>query len=591
MSKAASTPSFAEKRNRQKADKLIRAAETARASGRGADAQTHAQQALAVAPHYGPAMVCMARVLRAIGKLPEAAGLLQKACNLPDSKIEDFHELAGVLGALGKFDLVQQILFAAVRKFPTHGPTYSELGVILIQSEHITQGIDVLKKAVEFTPNNWSTIKNLATALVKVGREQEALSHLARALELTGNAPDRLEQTQLLIGETHRHMGNLDAAAESFRAVIGQNPKSGRAWHNLADVMKFTPDSPEIAAMTKLLDDPANDIDKLDRELIGFALGKAFIDSKNPKQAIAHLDEANALRRMDFAKDSASQKAYDSETACARVREIANYFPAELFKNLPEHDASKPAHAFIVGMPRSGSTLTEQILGSHPEILPTGELRSFPKFKDRLFGKLFPSQPEDHDKIHTKAMLDQLWTSYRDELRSLYSPDASTKVIIDKMLGNFSWSGLILLSVPGAKIIHCRRNPVDTCLSCYSKRFANLQVYTCNQTELGAFYRAYDDLMDHWRAVLPKDRFIEINYEDLVANIEPEAQRLIEFLGLPWNDKVLDFQNTDRSVRTASAAQVRQGLYQTSVERWKPYAPYIQPLLSALGIETRKEDN
>ena len=236
-------------------------------------------------------------------------------------------------------------------------------------------------------------------------------------------------------------------------------------------------------------------------------------------------------------------------------------------------------------MPRCGSTLTEQILGSHPETLATGELRTFPKFKDRLFGTLFPSQPEDHDKIGNSTLLAELGKSYREEVVAMYPPTPATKLIIDKMLGNFSWVGLILLSVPGAKIIHCRRNPVDTCLSCYSKRFANLQVYTCNQTELGEFYRAYEDLMTHWRAVLPKDRFIEINYEDLVTNIEPEARRLIDFLGLPWDDAMLDFHKTERSVRTASAAQVRQGLYQTSVERWKPYAPYIKPLLKALGIK------
>ncbi len=184
-------------------------------------------------------------------------------------------------------------------------------------------------------------------------------------------------------------------------------------------------------------------------------------------------------------------------------------------------------------------------------------------------------------------MLTELAKLYRDEVQAMFTPSSTTKIIIDKMLGNFAWAGLILLSVPGAKIIHCRRNPVDTCLSCYSKRFANLQVYAYDQTELGHYYRAYEHLMAHWRAVLPKDRFIEVNYEDLVADIEPEARRLIEFLDLPWNDAVLDFHKTERLVRTASAAQVRQGIYQTSVERWKPYAPYIQPLLTALGIETR----
>ncbi|QPO13200.1 sulfotransferase [Thalassospira sp. A40-3] len=585
MTKPASPSSFAEKRNRQKADKLIQAAQSALASGNAADAKGRAQQAMSTAPGYGPALMMMAQIHRATGNLNEAAQLLQSACNLPDSKIDYFRELAGIFASAGRYDLVQQILFAAIRKFPTHGQTYSDLGVYLIQSEHITQGITILEKAVSFSPDNWQALNNLGAALLKVGREKEALEYLARAEEIGPDDPERRTSNLLQLGEAKRHMGDLEGAQECFRKVIAQNPTSGRAWHDLADVMKFKPDSPEIKMMNDILNDADIVLQKVDREMIGFALGKAYIDSKDPKQAIHHLDAANALRRQDFAENTPTQKAYDSKIACGRVRAIADYFPAELFKDLPQQDDNGPSHAFIVGMPRCGSTLTEQILGSHPETLATGELRTFPKFKDRLFGTLFPSQPEDHDKIGNSALLAELGNAYREEVHAMYPSTPATKLIIDKMLGNFSWVGLILLSVPGAKIIHCRRNPVDTCLSCYSKRFANLQVYTCNQTELGEFYRAYEDLMAHWRAVLPKDRFIEINYEDLVTNIEPEARRLIDFLGLPWDDAMLDFHKTERSVRTASAAQVRQGLYQTSVERWKPYAPYIKPLLKALGIK------
>ena len=587
MSKAASKPSFAEKRNRQKADKLIHAAQSALASGKVGDALEHARQALALVPDYGAAHLVIAQIYRATGNLNEAAKVLQTACNLPDTKIEYFRELAGIFAASKRYDLVQQILFAAIRKFPTHAQTYSDLGVYLIQGDHITQGIAILEKAVDLAPNDWGALTNLGSALLKVGRVPEALQYLGRAEELAPDEPDRRISNLLQIGEAKRHMGDLDGAAEYFRKAIDEDPKSGRAWHDLADVTKFKPDSPEIAAMVDILNADKDKLAKLDREMIGFALGKAYIDSKNPKQAIFHLDRANALRRQDFAKDNPTRKAYDSKNACERVRAIADYFPATLFENLPEKTGDGPDHAFIVGMPRCGSTLTEQILGSHPETLPTGELRSLPKYKDRLFGTTFPSQPEDHTKIRNQAMLTELAKLYRDEVHAMFTPSSTTKIIIDKMLGNFAWAGLILLSVPGAKIIHCRRNPVDTCLSCYSKRFANLQVYAYDQTELGHYYRAYEDLMAHWRAVLPKDRFIEVNYEDLVADIEPEARRLIEFLGLPWNDAVLDFHKTERLVRTASAAQVRQGIYQTSVERWKPYAPYIQPLLTALGIETR----
>ena len=582
MSNSDSTKRFSEKRNRQKAEKLIRAAQSALSSGKASDAQARAQEALSLVPDYGPALMMLAQIHRATGNLTDAARLLQTACNLPDTKIEYFRELAGIFASAAKYDLVQQILFAAIRKFPTHGHTYSDLGVYLIQGEHITQGIAILEKAVALSPDDWRALNNLGAALLKVGREKEALQYLARAEELSPDEPECRLNNLLQLGEARRHLGDIDGAQEYFRKAIAQDPKSGRAWHHLADVMKFKSDSPEIQTMLDILN--ADSLPKVDREMIGFALGKAYIDSKDPKQAIFHLDAANALRRQDFAENTPTRKAYDSKTACERVCKIADYFPAKLFENLPQKTDVGPGHAFIVGMPRCGSTLTEQILGSHPETLATGELRTFPKFKDRLFGTLFPSQPEDHDKIGNPALLEELAKSYLDEVNTMHPAPSETKIIIDKMLGNFCWIGLILLSVPGSKIIHCRRNPVDTCLSCYSKRFANLQVYSCNQTELGEFYRAYEDLMAHWRSMLPKDRFIEINYEDLVSNLEPEAHRLIEFLGLPWDDAMLDFHKTERSVRTASAAQVRQGLYQTSVERWKPYAPYIKPLLKALGI-------
>lgn len=590
MSDKAATPSFSEKRNRQKADKLVRTATSALAAQKLPEATTSAQQALALSPDYGPALHCNAQIARAKGKLGDAAGMLQRACNLADAKIEYFHEFAGVLGAMGKFDLVQQILFAAIRRFPTHAPTYRELGVILIKAEYLSQGIEILTKAAQFDPKDWRNLINLGSALIKVGRPYEALAHLEAAEKLVANEPDALERVLLSAGEARRHLGELDQAREKFRQVLDKNPSSGRAWHDLADVTKFSKDNPEIGEMEDQFAKGADQLEKLDHEMIGFALGKAFMDCDNPERAMFYLDRANALRRSDFAYDPAKGTGYDSRTNCERVRRIKDFFPKDLFENLPKAKSAEPQYAFIVGMPRSGSTLTEQILGSHPNALPTGELRTFPKFKDKIFGPTFPSTPEDNDKIRSSERLGQLWTSYQQEVHDMYPPTDKTNVIIDKMLGNFSWAGLILLSVPGAKIIHCQRNPVDTCLSCYSKRFANLQVYTCDQTELGDFYRAYDDLMAHWRSVLPPERFIEVSYEEMVHDAKAQARRLTDFLGLPWDENVLHFQDAKRSVRTASAAQVRQGLYTTSVERWKPYEPYIQPLLAALGITRRNEE-
>jgi hypothetical protein len=231
---------------------------------------------------------------------------------------------------------------------------------------------------------------------------------------------------------------------------------------------------------------------------------------------------------------------------------------------------------FVLGMPRSGTTLVEQILASHPQVHGAGELRALQRLVDGL---------GDYPAAATRlapAELARLGESYLAQIRPLAGGRAH---LVDKMPANFLHAGLIHLMLPGARIVHCRRDPVDTCLSCYTKLFSGEQMFAYDLRELGLFHRAYQTLMAHWRAVLPPDRFIEVDYEAVVENLEGEARRLVAFLGLPWDEACLGFHKTERPVRTASVNQVRQPIYRTSAGRWKAHAAHLEPLLSALGID------
>jgi hypothetical protein len=245
---------------------------------------------------------------------------------------------------------------------------------------------------------------------------------------------------------------------------------------------------------------------------------------------------------------------------------------------LREHGAGEPSNLpiFIVGMPRSGTTLIEQILASHPQVIGAGELNALRNAAERL-GPL----PEAFAGLTPQAAT-QVGRDYLAHVTPLARGRAH---VVDKMPGNFLHAGLIAAALPGARIIHSRRDAVDTCLSCYSKLFSGEQPFAYDFGELGRFHRGYEALMAHWRTLLPPECFIEIDYEEVVDDLEGQARRLIAFLGLPWDEACLNFHQSRRVVRTASMNQVRQPIYRGSKGRWRQYAGHLQPLLAALGIE------
>jgi hypothetical protein len=309
-----------------------------------------------------------------------------------------------------------------------------------------------------------------------------------------------------------------------------------------------------------------------DRLSLHFALGKAWLDIGDLERAFAHLGEGNRMKRATL--------AYDAAATAQWIASIATQLSPDLLDLRRGAGELSQTPVFVIGMPRSGTTLIEQILASHPQVHGAGER---PHLRRSILHALglngLPPYPEAVGVLQP-AHLAQIGRDYLDKTAGL-APRASR--IVDKLPGNFLYAGLIPLVLSGARIIHCRRDAMDVCLSCYSKLFASEHEYSYDLAELGLFYRAYEGLMRHWRQTLPNSTFLEIDYEAVVDDLEHEARRLIEFCGLPWDESCLSFYATRRPVRTASMNQVRQPISRNSVGRWRAYRAHLEPLLAALG--------
>jgi hypothetical protein len=325
----------------------------------------------------------------------------------------------------------------------------------------------------------------------------------------------------------------------------------------------------ELAAMQALHGQVG--ADSLDRMQLSFGLGKLNDDLKAYGQAFDYFAEGNAIRRKGV--------AYDGDKTRAEFAAMKATFDAAFFEKHKPGVVSDDTPIFVVGMPRSGTTLVEQIIASHPQVFGAGELTIL----KTAVGKGFPLDMKGGFPAGIRDLADKVFADAgQDYLAMLHERYPGYKHVTDKMPGNFLLIGFLHLMLPKAKIIHCARNPVATCLSIYKTHFrGDGHLYSYDLGELADFHNLYSDMMQHWRSVLP-GVVHDVRYEDFVADQEGQTRALIEHLGLPWNDAVLSFHQTDRPVRTASAAQVRQPMYQGSIDLWKRYGDKLQPLIERL---------
>ncbi|QUD88270.1 tetratricopeptide repeat-containing sulfotransferase family protein [Phenylobacterium montanum] len=365
------------------------------------------------------------------------------------------------------------------------------------------------------------------------------------------------------LGRLLQALGRLDEAAKAFEAALALQPRVGELHRNLAEVVRFAEGDPRLAAMARLAAEPLRDSDRIS---LGFALGKAYGDLGRHEAAFRSVQDACRLMRANI--------DYDEAGTLAMFERMAGLFTAEALAERAGQGEPSDAPIFILGMPRSGSTLVEQVLAAHPDVAAGGELTLFRDIAAAMLG-----QPERALSLDV-AGLRAIGARYLQATMGLTQGRAR---FTDKMPANFLMVGLIHLVLPNARIIHTVRDPVDTCLSCYATLFGDGQLYSYDLGELGRHYRAYRRLMDHWRAVLPPGVMLDIVYEDVVADLEGQARRLVDHCGLPWDPACRQFQSAERPVWTASAAQVRQPLYASSRSRWRPPAEDLAPLIEGLG--------
>ncbi len=569
--------------------------------GRREPAMAAYHEALALAPAHADALNNLGEALRADGRAAEALPLLERAASLRPGELEIRANLGHALAALDRDAEALAQYESVLADQPGHLAALRGRGLTLMRLDRCEEAVAPLRAAVAAAADQAQPLIELGRALARLDRHEEALDACRRALAL---APERAEAhlgagqalVQLArpvealasldaalaiepeLAEAHHSRGSAlqtlgqgEAAFAAFQTAVALAPGRPGFHHNLAEARRFTPGDPRLAAMEAL----AQDLDGMEPEAqatLHYALFKAYDDLGRHGRAFRHLQAGAALKRASV--------DYDEAATFAMFRRIMQVFTAPMLQAQDGLGDPCDVPVFIVGMPRSGTTLMEQVLASHPQAFGAGELSHVrPMARAMAWEDGRRAFPDIAPGLSADA-LRKLGGDYLAKVRPL-APWAAR--ITDKMPENFPFLGLIHLMLPNARIIAARRDPIDTCLSCYSKLFAGHQPHTYDLAELGRYYRAYDALMAHWRSVLPPGVLIEVQYEALVADFEPQARRMLAHCGLDWDERCRAFHRTERPVRTASAAQVRRPLYASSVGRGRPYRRLLAPLIEALG--------
>lgn len=487
--------------------------------------------------------------------------VLEIAPNQPDAL-----NLLGVLAAeMGAGKLAVDLMRRAMTTRPKDPNILNNLGHALAENRQYEEARDLLERAVALKPDFDEAKFNLGRVLRHLGEPEEAL----RFWKEVWQADDRVHAALVGITNIYADQGRFEEAEKTAREVIARLPHRPAGYLSLAHVHKFREDDGTLGEIeTQLKEESVLEQDKM---ALHYAAGKICDDLKLYSRAFEHFDLANHM----------AYKSYDHKPIEDYRRQKKTVFSKRFFRERADWGYGSDVPVFIVGMPRSGTTLTEQILSAHPDVFGAGEVETLERLAN-FSQEIAPTR----DEFPLSAMrltrygAELVGRRYVDFMRA--RADRASKRITNKMPHNFELLGLIALTLPNAKIIHCRRNPLDTCLSCWTKNFNDAHAYNRSLTDLGRYYRSYADLMDHWREVLPIP-ILDIDYETYTDDLEGTARRIIEFVGLEWDPRCLDFYKVDRSVRTASQWQVRQPIYKSSVDRWQNYMPHLQPLIDALG--------
>lgn len=564
--------------------------------------KTKALEAFARATRFNPALTAswreQAKLLSATGRNAEAAAAnaqLERLSSLP-------RELIAVTNHLheGRLLRAEEICRHFLRSNPKNVEGMRLLAKIGIELGILDDAEFLLESAVAFEPDNiqlkldYTDVLRRRQKFGKARAQAQALhdsdpcnpmfqSQLAiesmqtgdydRAFELFDAVLVKLPRDPATLtskGHALKTLGQTDEAITSYQAAVSAKPDHGDAYYALANLKTYKFENSEIDAMRAQAARP--DLAFMDRVHLSFALGKALEDREDYEASFKHYDEGNALKRAQtrYSADAISRELAAQKSACT----------ADLFAKHEGTGYDAPDPIFILGLPRAGSTLLEQILASHSQIDGTLELPNILALAHRLRGR--KAGQSRYPEILHELTAEQLTTFGEQFIEQTRIHRQGAQFFIDKMPNNFRHIGLINLILPNAKIIDARRDPMDCCFSGFKQLFAEGQEFTYGLEEVGRYYADYVDLMDHWDAALP-GKVLRVQHEDVLDDVEAQTRRMLDFIGVPFEDACLEFHKTDRAVRTASSEQVRQPINRKGQDAWKPFEPWLKPLKQALA--------
>jgi len=515
-----------------------------------AEAESHCRTALNLRPGFADALSNMGLALRGQGHLDQAGAAYREALRLDPQHVDARRHLDAL-----------------------DAGRHQQVGFVLLADGQVEQAVRHFEEAMRLQPGFAEAHRNLGLARQRLNQLDDALHCFREALRLDhANSKARIN-----LASTLEAQGKIAEAVAAFREALRLEPDNSQALLSLSELAaagydRFADEEiRRIEALAARSDLPIDDQCRL-----GYALGRIFDQAGSCAQAFAHIHRANELRREI---DRRCGVVFDPAAQRALIDRMITTFTPGYFERVRSFGVDSELPVFVVGMPRSGTSLAEQILASHPQVHGAGELRELDTLIMMLPGRVgtdegYPECLASMDAATTRSV------ALRHVQRLRHLGGAAGRVA-DKNPLNFLHLGLIATLFPRARIIHCRRHPADTCLSCYFQNFAGPYAFVRDLRDLGEYYREYERLMEHWTRVLPLPVF-DLSYEELAANQESLSKGLTAFCGLEWDERCLRFHETQRVVWTASTLQVRRPLYRSSVGRWKRYEAYLQPLLVAL---------
>jgi tetratricopeptide (TPR) repeat protein len=533
------------------------------------EAEAEYRRALAINPSYPEAYNNLGSVLRDLERPAEAETAYKKALAIAPNYLEARNNLILAFKDQKNYDAALAAGQEALRLKPQNADALAYIGSIHVDQKKPDQALEILRRSLALNPNKAETHNMIGRAYFEAGQSQQAVEHYRKAIALKADFADPHNN----LGTCLKELGQFDEALASFNRALAMQPDLIGAYVNLVDTKKFTGnDDVHLTAMERF----AEKIETLPEERqqhLHFGLAKAYDDLKRYDEAFSHLLKGNAIKRKSV--------DYDEQAVLGYFERVKAVITADVIREKSGGGSDNNQPIFILGMPRSGTTLVEQILASHPAVKGGGELKDLNDTVNLVRSRDGNQAPyPEFVPVLSMGELASIGDAYA---RRLDKRAPGALHITDKMPSNFYYLGLIHLALPRAKIIHTNRNPIDTCVSCFSKLFAGEQSQTYDLGELGRYYRAYYELMAHWRSVLPAGAFLDVQYEEVVGDVEGQARRILDYCGLEWDARVLEFHRHERPVKTASSSQVRKPIYGSSVARWRNYEAFLGPLLTGLG--------